>query len=694
MKEYKIGAVRNIGVIAHEKAGKTSIAEAILYDTGATDRLGRVGDTSSIMDFDPDEISRGITINSSLAYCDWKDTKINIIDTPGSANFIADTQGCMRVIDGAVVVIDAESGVQIQTEKVWGWADDYEIPRVVFVNKMDHDRANHTHIFDNIKKIFRYEPIRLQLPIGEGNSFKGVIDLLRMKSLIFSGDGNGRFEEGDIPVDMKDTVEQQRERLIETVAETNDRLLERYLDKGELSGEEIREGLKNGILSGKLVPILYGSAINNQGIQPLLDVIVDYLPSPEDRPPVKGVDLKTKDEVYRKASPDEPLSALVFKTIADPYAGKLTIFRVYSGRLNSDSTVYNSTKGVKERVGQIYYIQGKKQTGVSSVYGGDLAAVAKLKSTVTGDTFSDEKNPVIFEGIKFPEPVISFAVVPKAKGDEEKVSASLSRLMEEDPSLKVSRNPQTRELLISGMGAVHLEVIIERLKRKFGVDVTTKPPNVPYKETIHSSTNVQGKYKKQSGGRGQYGDTWLKLEPLPRGKGFEFVDKIVGGAIPKQYIPAVEKGVIEATGKGVLAGYPVIDIKVTLYDGSFHEVDSSELAFKIAGSLGFKKGMVECNPVLLEPIMNMEIIVLEENMGDVIGDLNARRGKILGVIPHGHNQVIKARVPMAEVLKYASDLRSITGGRGSFSMEFAIYEEVPNHISEKIIAETKKETDT
>ncbi|MFV1951292.1 MAG: elongation factor G [Nitrospinota bacterium] len=691
MKEYKIGALRNIGIIAHGNAGKTSLAEAILYDAGATDRLGIAGNSSSIMDFDPDEINRGITINSSLAYCEWKNTRINIVDTPGAANFIADTQGCMRVIDGAVVVIDAESGVQIQTEKVWGWADDYGIPRIVFVNKMDHDRANQIQIFDNIKKIFKQEPIRFQLPIGEGNSFKGVVDLFRMKSLIFSGDGNGKFEEGDIPADMKDTVDQHREKLIESVAETDDNLLEKYLDSGELSGEEIRKGLKEGILNGKLVPILYGSAINNQGIQPLLDAIVDYLPSPEDRPPVKGVDSKTKEEVYKKASADEPFSALVFKTIADPYAGKLTIFRLYSGRLSSDSTVYNSTKGVTERIGQIYYIQGRKHTAISSVYAGDLAAVSKLKNTVTGDTFSDEKNPVIFEGIKFPKPVISFAVVPKAKGDEEKVSTSLTRLMEEDPAMKVSRDPQTKELIISGMGAVHLEVIIDRLKRKFGVEVTAKTPKVPYKETIRLSTKVQGKYKKQSGGRGQYGDTWLKIEPLTRDKGFEFVDKIVGGAIPRQYIPAVEKGVLEATQKGILAGYPVVDIKITLYDGSFHDVDSSELAFKIAASLGFKKGMPDCGPVLLEPIMNMEIVVPEENMGDVIGDLNAKRGKILGVTSNGRNQIINARVPMAEVLKYAPDLRSMTGGRGSFSMEFAIYEEVPAHVSEKIIAETKKE---
>lgn len=690
MKQYNIEQLRNIGLVGHGDSGKTSLAEAMLFTTGASDRLGKVGDTSCVMDFDPDEIKRGITINTSLAFSEWKNHKINIIDTPGYANFITETQVCMRIMDAAVIVIAADDGVQIITEKVWKWADEYSLPRVVFVNKMDHDQANLVRIIDDIEKIFKKKPVKFQIPIGIGESFAGSVDLLNMKGYTFAKDQSGKMTEVDIPSDIKEKVDQHREELIEASAETIDALTEKYLDTGTLTDEEIRRGLKEGIINGKIIPVLCGSATNNWGISSLLDLIVEYLPSPVEKPPVKGKDPSQK-AITRQNSPDEPLSALIFKTIADPFAGQLTLFRTYSGILKSDSTILNSTKQSKEKLGHLFCIQGKNQTSVSDISAGDFGVVAKLKNTTTGDTFSDSKNIIIFDPIKFPAPVISLAIVPKNKQDEEKLSSSLQRLMIEDSILQISRDPQTNELIISGMGQVHLEVIVARLQRKFGVVVEVKTPKVPYKETIRGTIKVQGKYKKQSGGRGQYGDTWLELAPLPRNNGFKFINKIVGGAIPKQYIPSVEKGIVEAKNQGVLAGYPMVDFQVTLYDGSYHDVDSSDMAFKIAASMGYKKGVADCNPVLLEPVMNMEIIVPGEMVGDVIGDLNARRGKVMGVEPTGGNQVIKAKVPMADVLKYAPDLRSLTGGRGNFTMESSHYDEVPSHLAEKIISQSKKE---
>ena len=690
MKQYNIDHLRNIGIVAHGDAGKTSLAEAMLYTAGASGRLGKVGDVSSVMDFDPDEIKRGITINTSLAFCEWNNHKINIVDTPGYVNFIAETQGSMRVIDAAIVVIAADEGVQVITEKVWKWAEEKTLPRVIFVNKMDHERSNFTKVVDDTENIFKKKPIKFQIPIGIGSNFKGVVDLVKMKSYSFASDQNGKSTEGDIPSDLKDEVAQYREELVEAAAEAIDGLTEKYLDEGSLTDDEIKRGLKAGINNATVIPLLCGSALNNFGVSSLMDIIVEYLPSPAARPSIKGKDHSQK-EVVRQNSSDEPLSALVFKTIADPYAGQLTLFRTYSGALKSDSSVLNSTKKSKEKLGSLFCIQGKKQTAVSSISAGDFGVVAKLKNTVTGDTFTDDKKIIIFEPIKFPQPVLSLAVVPKKKQDEEKLSSSLHRLEVEEPTLQVSRDPQTNELIISGMGQLHLEVIVARLQRKFGVEVETKTPKIPYKETIRGTTKIQGKYKKQSGGRGQYGDTWLELSPLPKGDGFKFINKIVGGAIPRQYIPAVEKGIIEAMSGGVLAGYPLVDVQAILYDGSFHEVDSSEMAFKIAGSMGFKKGVTECNPVLLEPVMSMEITVPGEMMGDVIGDVNQRRGKVLGVDPAGGSQLIKANVPMAEVSKYAPDLRALTGGRGIFTMEFSHYEEVPRQLTDKIIEQSKKE---
>tara|TARA_B100000315_G_scaffold243238_1_gene266403 strand:- start:1627 stop:3705 length:2079 start_codon:yes stop_codon:yes gene_type:complete len=690
VKQYNIDQLRNVGLVAHGDAGKTSLAEAMLYTSGASDRLGKVGDVSCIMDFDPDEVKRSITINASLAFCEWDSHKINIVDTPGYVNFIAETQGSMRVLDAAIVVISANEGIQIITEKVWKWADEDILPRAIFINKMDHERANFTKVVDDVETILKKKPVKFQIPLDTGINFKGVVDLIKMKSYSFASDQSGKVTEGEIPSNLKDEADQYREELVEAAAEAIDELTEKYLEEGSLTDDEIKKGLRAGINNASIIPVLCGSAVNNQGVSSLMDIIVEYFPSPDTRPLIKGKDDSQK-EVDRKNSPDEPLSALVFKTIADPYAGQLTLFRTYSGVLKSDSSVLNSTKKSKEKLGSLCCIQGKKQTSVPCISAGDFGVVAKLKNTMTGDTLSDDKKVIIFDPIKFPRPVLSLSVVPQKKQDEEKLSSSLHRLAIEDPTLQVSRDAQTNELIISGMGQLHLEIIVARLKRKFGVEVEVKTPKVPYKETIRGTTKVQGKYKKQSGGRGQFGDTWLELAPLPHGEGFKFINKIVGGAIPRQYIPAVEKGIIEAMNGGVLAGYPIVDFQVTLYDGSFHEVDSSEMAFKIAASMGFKKGVTECKPVLLEPIVTMEITVPGDMMGDVIGDVNSRRGKVLGVDTGGSNQVIKANVPMAEVLKYAPDLRSLTGGRGNFSMEFSHYEEVPKHLTDKIIEQSKKE---
>lgn len=691
MKQYDLKDIRNLGLIGHGGAGKTSVAEAILYTSGVSDRLGKVGDNSSFMDFDPDEVKRGHSISASLAYLEWKDKKINLIDTPGNSNFIADTPSCMRVVDGAVVVVGGDDGVQFFTEKVWQWADDLSLPRIVFINKMDHERANTTANLESLKKKFKVKPILLTLPVGEAEQFNGVVDLRTNTSYSYTPGGNGKGKSGAVPDNFKDDMEVSRAEMVEIVAESNDDLLEKYLENGELTEEEFNEGLTSGIREGKIIPVFCGSATLNIGIDILIQGVIDYLPSPDQRPPIHMKSTKDESLITRKIDAKEPFSALVFKTIADPYAGKLTLFRVYSGSLKSDSNFYNSSKQTNERIGQITIQQGKKQVPVGEVVAGDIATVAKLKVTATGDTLCTQDQPGLMDPIEFPVPVLTRAVVPKTRADEEKISSALNRLLEEDLTLKIDRNAETHELLISGMGQVHLDVILERMKRRFGVEVDVKEPKVPYWETIRGTTKVQGKYKKQTGGRGQFGDTWLEIRPLARGGGFEFEDKIVGGAIPKQYIPAVEKGIAEAMMGGVLAGYPMVDVKVKLYDGSYHDVDSSEMAFKIAGSLGFKKGVMECHPILLEPIMKMEVIVPSECMGDVIGDLNSKRGKILGIDANGDNQNIRAQVPMAAVLNYAPDLTSMTGGRGFFAMEFSHYEDVPEHIASKIVEQANKD---
>lgn len=691
MKKFQPNEIRNVALVGHGSAGKTSIAEAILYLVGVSDRLGKVGDTSSIMDYDPEEIKRGNSINASVAFCEWEKKKINILDTPGSNNFIGDTPSCIRVADGVLVVIGADDGIQYYTEKVWQWATESSLPKIVFINKIDSDKAAVDSILEGIKKKFKATPVFLQLPSGTGENFEGIVDVAGQSFYTYEKGGKGNGAQGDLPDHLKEEAAAARENLVENVAEADDELIEKYLEAGELSEEEFAQGLKKGIESGDLIPVLCGSATENMGIDLLLNAIVEYLPSPERLASVKGVSVKDGSDVSLDANEKSPLSSLIYKTVADTYAGKLTLFRVFSGVIKPDSSVYNANQETSERIGQLFAMQGKKQVPVQEVAAGDIGTVAKLKSSLTGDTLTVSDKGIKLPPINFPKPVLSRAMVPKTRADEEKISNALHRLAEEDPSLGIDRDPQTHELLVSGMGVVHLDVIVDRMKSRFGVEVHMKEPKVPYRETIRRSTKVQGRHKKQTGGRGQFGDAWIEISPLQKGKGFEFVNKIVGGAIPKSYIPAVEKGVQGAMVGGCLAGYPMVDVKVVLYDGSYHDVDSSEMAFKIAGSIAFKKGILECRPVLLEPVMLLEVIVPSDSVGDVIGDLNSKRGKILGVDASDDSQNIRAHVPMASVLNYAPELRSLTGGRGNFVMEFAYYDDVPEHITQKIIERVKQE---
>ncbi len=679
--------IRNLALVGHGGCGKTSLAEALLFGAGATNRLGKVDDGSSVLDYEPEEIKRTITISTAFHHYQWKKHTVYLADTPGDDNFLADTRAVLHVMDGAVLVIDAVDGVKVGTEKVWQTANKYGLPRLIFINKLDRERADFAPVLKGVKQILEAQAVAVQIPIGREVNFRGVVDLVGLKAYVAPA-GGGKLEAAPIPKELEDEVAQLRGDLLNFAAESDDALIEKFLEEGELTPEEIYRGLRIGTLKGNIVPVLCGAAGGNLGAAFLLDAINLYLPAPEDRGQVKGQDPAGK-EVLLEPDPDGPLAAQVFKTVADPYAGRLSIFRIYSGTMQSDSTVLNVTRGVSERYGQLFLLEGKGQKAVTNIGVGAIAAVAKLKETVTGDTLATEARPILLPAAKPSKPMVTFAAESKSRGEEDKVFSSILKLIEEDPSLTLTRNADTKEILLSGVGAVHIEATAEKLKRKFGVEVILKTPKVPYRETIKGTTKVQGKYKRQSGGRGQYGDTWLELEPLPRGAGFEFVDKIVGGAIPKQYIPSVEKGIVEAMAEGILAGFPVVDFRVKLYDGSFHEVDSSDMAFKIAGSMGFKKGVQAANPTLLEPIMKMTVTVPEENMGDIIGDLNGRRGRVLGVEAQGKLQVITAHVPMAEVLLYAPDMISKTGGRGSFDMEFAHYEEVPPHLAEKIINEAR-----
>ncbi len=696
MKRFEPSHIRNIGTFGHGGEGKTSLCEAILFDTGANNRLGRVDDGSSIMDFEPEEINRKISISASLSHFEWDKHQFHIIDTPGYANFIAEAKAAMRVVDGAIIVIGGNSEVKVQTETVWGYANEFKVPRILFVSKMDMERADFFKVVEGVKKTFPSQTIvPVQIPIGRERDFRGGVDLIQRKALFYQEDGSGQFEIKEIPPEMKEEVEKFREKLVEAVVEMDDKLMEKYLESGDISEQELLQCLKKGTMDGRLVPALCGSSLQNIGIQPLLNFLISCFPSPLERGPVQGKNPKTGEVELREPKEDGPFSAFVFKTIADPFAGKLNLFRVYSGSISADSVVYNSKKDVKERIGQIFLMEGKKQKPIGYATVGDLVAVAKLKETTTGDTFSDEKKPIVFEETKLPLPVISYALTPKTKGDEEKITASLARIHEEDPTMTMGRDEQTGEIILSGVGQTHVEVIIEKLRRKFGVEVNLSTPKVPYKETIRGSKQgVIYRHKKQTGGRGQFAEVHFDISPLPRGGGFEFENALVGMNVPRNFVPAVEKGILEAMQSGVLAGYPVVDVKVRFYDGKSHEVDSSEMAFKIAAIMCFKKGIQEANPVLLEPIMKVVVTAPDESIGDVIGDLNSRRGRVLRVDAKGNYQVIEANVPMAEMLKYAPDLNAKTGGRGTFTMEFSHYEEVPAQLAEKVIAQAKKEKES
>jgi len=691
MKKNEPGKIRNIAIVGHGKSGKTSLAEAMLFSGKATDRLCKVDNGESVLDWEPEEKDRRITIMSGFHHAGWKKCSVNIIDTPGDSNFVADTFNSLQVVDAAVLVIDAASGVQVVTEKIWQVLKSRNIPTVVFINKLDRENTDFYSILDNIKNSLGVSLTPITIPIGKEAGFSGVVDLVSMQGMSFASDESGAVSEGDIPADMSERVEELRQQLVENIAESDETLLEKYLEGGELSADEIGATMTAGVKDASLVGVLCGCAVKNQGVQPLLDFIVQYFPSPLDRAELEVLDSKTGEPSTVALSEKGPLLAYVFKTIADPYAGKLTLFRVFSGELAADSTVYNATRDTKEKFGNILRIEGKNQSAVDAAVAGDIVAVAKLKETSTGDTLCEPGSAVRFKSITHPRPVTSYAVMAKTRADEDKMASSLHRLMEEDPTLLLEKNEATKEFVLSGVGQVHIDVTAARLKRKFGVEIEMKLPKIAYKETIKGKTKIQGKHKKQSGGRGQFADTWIEIEPLPSGGGFEFVDKIVGGAIPRNYIPAVEKGIVNQMVEGIIAGYPIVDVRVTLVDGGYHDVDSSDMAFQIAGSKGFKAGFVQCNPILLEPIMMVEITVPDDLTGDVMGDINSRRGRVLGMEQTVGGQMVKALVPQAEMLSYSADLTSMTSGRGMFTMEFDHYEELPHNLAEKVIAAAQQE---
>jgi len=687
MKVHDATTIRNVALVGHSGAGKTQLASAMLFDAGMVNRLGRVDDGTTVTDFDEEEIARKHTLASSLAFAEWNKAKINLIDTPGFGNFLADAHAALRVADGALVVVDAVAGVEVQTEKVWEFCDELELPRFVVLNRFDRERASLGRSLESLHGVFGRTVIPIQYPLGEEKAFRGVVDLLSMKAYTFEPDGSGKLTQGPIPADAAGEVNAAREALVEMVAEADDSLMEKFFEAGSLTQEELVAGLRSAVIARRVFPLLCTSSTLNVGIQALLDGTLAYLPSPAERS-VKGS--KGGSEVLVKASDQDPYAVLIWKTVADPFAGRISMFRVMSGTIRSDSTVHNLTKESPERLGHLVLLQGKTQVEVPEIKAGDLGAVAKLKETLTNDTLAD-KGGVTFPPLKFPEPVLSYAIEPKSRGDEDKISGSLQRLQEEDPTIRSSRDPQTKELLLSGQGQLHIEVTVAKLKRRFGVEVNLKPPRIPYRETITASTEAHGRHKKQTGGHGQFGDCKITMEPLPRGADFEFVDDIFGGAIPRQFIPAVEKGIQDARLRGYLAGYPVVDFRVTLIDGQFHAVDSNELSFKLAGSLAFKDGMSRARPTLLEPIMNVEVFAPSDFAGDLMGDLNGRRGRIGGMDTRGGMTVIKAQVPMAEMLTYEQQLTSATGGRGSYHMEYSHYEEVPSHLQTKIIAAARAE---
>jgi elongation factor G len=689
LKHYGPEHLRNVAVVGHGGTGKTSLVEAMLFQAGAIDRQGRVEDGTTTTDFDPEEIRRQHTINATLAPVEWERTKINLIDTPGYPDFVGEMVGALSVCESALVVVDARAGVEVQTEYAWARADDHRLPRMVVVSRLDRENASFEQTVDALRARFGARVVPLHLPVGAEAGFAGIVDLATMTARLTR---DGKDVAGMVPDDLQDAARAARERLMEAAAESDDALVEKYLDSGALSDEELTRGLVAGTKSGKIVPVLAAAGPRQVGVQPLLAAIVALLPSPVDRGPVTGKHPRNDDEVVVVPSENGVFAAQVFKTMADPYVGRLSYFRVFGGTFSSDSQVYNATRDKAERVGQLYFLRGKQQEATPRVGAGDIGAVAKLAETATGDTLCSKDAPVRLAPIAFPEPAISMAIGPKSKADEDKMGTALHRLAEEDPTLTVRRDAELKQTVISGMGESHLEIMADRLRRKFGVDVTLAPPRVPYRETLKGKAQAQGRHVKQSGGRGQYGVCVLEVEPLPRGSGFEFVDKIYGGAIPNQFIPSVEKGVRKALEEGILAGYPVVDIRVTLTDGKYHDVDSSDIAFQLAGALGLKEATTKAGLVLLEPILDIAVRVPEELMGDIIGDLNAKRARISGMEGQGDGTtIVRAQVPQGEVLRYASDLRSLTGGRGSFATSFSHYEPVPAHVTDRLVAEARRQ---
>ena len=687
MKTYEGKDIRNVGVVGHGDSGKTSLTSALLFTSGATNRLTKVDEGNTVTDFDDEEIQRKISISTALAYAEWKKTKINFLDTPGYNIFLNDTHASLAAADSAIVVVDAVAGVEVQTEKVWDFSNEFNLPRALVINKLERERASFQRALESIQSFFGRTAIPVQLPWGAERDFKGVVDLVRMKAYSYKLDGDGKGQETEIPADLADAAQTAHEALVEMVAEGNDALMEEFFEKGTLPVEHIVDGIKNALRDRRLFPVLCASALHNIGSDQVLNFIVENLPAPTDRGTVEAK--LNGSEVERKIGDAEPVSAFVFKTTADPFAGRITFFKVYSGVLKNDANLHNVQRGSAERLSHIACALGKTLTPVTDLHAGDIGAVAKLKDTLTGDTLADKGVLVEYPAVKLPEPSIAFAIEAKSRQDEDRMGNAIHRILEEDQSLRFFRDPQTKEFLLGGSGQQHVEIVVSRLKKRYGVDVALKAPKIPYRETIRGKADVQGRHKKQTGGHGQFGDCWIRMEPLPRGAKFEFVNEIFGGSIPKNYIPAVEKGIIEAAENGFLAGYPMVDFRVVLYDGSYHDVDSSELSFKLAARKAFKNAMAEAKPALLEPIMNVEIQAPVEYAGDLMGDLNGRRGRVAGMDTKGSTQIIRAKVPMAEMLNYQNDLTSMTQGRASFTMEFDHYDFVPSQQAEKIIAAAK-----
>lgn len=692
MKVYDTKEIRNVGIAGHGDVGKTSLVAAMLFDSGVTQRLGRVDDGTTTTDYEEEEINRKITIHSSMAYCEWSGAKVNLLDTPGYAAFILDAKAALRVCDVVAVVVDAVNGPEVQTEKVWRFADELSLPRMVVVNKMDRERADFQNAVASIVEAFGREAVPIQLPLGREHDIRGVVDLIKMRAYSYEADGSGKLIEGEVPDELKESAQAAREKILDIVAEGSEALMEKYFAEGTLSDEDLIPGIKAAIRDRRLYPILVTSATQNIGIQPLLNSIVALAPAPDELGPVTGhPDVDSEETIEREVSNAQPFSACVFKTVADPFAGRITMFKIFSGNLKSDATVYNSTKNTQERLGPLHVVQGKSLEKVPEARAGDIVAVTKLRETTTGDTLCDRAAQISYEPVRFPTPAIAFAIEPRSRNDEDKLSQAIHKMLEEDLALRFERDGQTKEFLLAGSGQTHIEVAVNKLKKRYGVEVELHPPKVAYLETFKGKIEIVGRHKKQTGGRGQFGEATCIFEPLPRGGGFEFVDKIFGGAIPQQWRPAVEKGVKDAATRGAMAGYPMVDFRVELIDGKYHSVDSDDLSFQLAGRKAFRAAMEKVKPVLLEPIMNVEITSPQETSGDILGDINSRRGRVQGMDTRGNQTVVKAQVPLAEMLSYQSTLNSITGARGSYTMELDHYDEVPAQIAQKIVAKAQEE---